>query len=988
MKCNIKLRIYQQGDSTSPYIDIRLGKDKIQSDYLSISESILNGGIEFIVDDDSKIDPDLLENGKITRDSIQQLLRKSFAKPIDIDEMFKSGSVVHTHTLQDLITQYGSLPLNKAEDIKVLVTSKFSSQFNNKILRQGDEDIYVIYNSQSSVINLTQLINDRRNVKLECENDPNSDLYKQGLEHLTVFSKISEKIIKDLKKSDKDFAEELKDGKVSYEDFYNYISELKENLDNNKDLKLNLESQVKDFQNQLEQTEDKVEKDKITKDIRSLKEQISNLKVNQTKELISELTYYLELFDIDSPAKLYDAFLTKNGLFEKGPYSILKDSIQKSLDIYNGVQSQLAYNDLFTENVLSKFKYQKERSNYSKSEYNLSLVELSTYLTNLVEMLNIQLQSEKDDLNKSRLNDEINNYANLVIAIKTIQNKDASKDEVFGAKKTLFQGFKKLLESPSTEIDFKFSEFLDNTDDEVNLSKSINKSIYKTKDGYFMRVFTSSGTLEERYHIKTDTENIPKQIGDTKGGYNIYTINFNGTDFYFTCKGQWTPATVVKIYQNKDFAERDRNYKVYKQNTSQHDLEFNMSDSGFVLIESNNYYKPGTIVTAYSYKPNSKNIDAVSDPSNIFHTFVYGEVTISQALSFFKKGQLLKDLTAENVKEFNQWFRSKNFDIEKLKLFAIELANKSFPMSISDFKKIYENFEKIAFNSRSKYIITDCESIPKSTKKRVIANQISDKKTKVTESSENLYGAFKKFASLMKDKLGIDVELVDKIKGPIKAGAKAWIKDGTIYINVHDASLQDGFHEYCHLLLGYFKLQLDADSKNKKRKYNFTYEDFLEDFASTKNTDKLIEAKQSLYPNRSRYDLLEEVFCDEFGKAIIKSYGEIKSIDGFFSEVFSKFMVDKADEVVGNAINIFTDGFSKIMDDNSKLYASQFVRSFGKFINTKFGSKIADDKLLKNTKQKNALKKERQIRNFIEDNLTTTDSDFNKNKTSIKEECE
>ena len=112
------------------------------------------------------------DKGKEAREYLSSILKKSPKKKINIDKKLQNGQqIVPTHTLSELIEDYGLPKLRDGNKIHVLVSSSTSSVHEHKIIKQGDEEIYVITNSKNNVRDLSRFINLRRNIKLELSND-------------------------------------------------------------------------------------------------------------------------------------------------------------------------------------------------------------------------------------------------------------------------------------------------------------------------------------------------------------------------------------------------------------------------------------------------------------------------------------------------------------------------------------------------------------------------------------------------------------------------------------------------------------------------------------------------------------------------------------------------------------------------------------------------------------------------------------------------
>lgn len=143
---------------------------------------------------------------------------------------------------------------------------------------------------------------------------------------------------------------------------------------------------------------------------------------------------------------------------------------------------------------------------------------------------------------------------------------------------------------------------------------------------------------------------------------------------------------------------------------------------------------------------------------------------------------------------------------------------------------------------------------------------IETDETAVTEKRHNkrtpVLQLLSSIVSTMKEKFGVPVEIVNEEK-LTEMGiedinlVKAFIKDGTIYINSATARASDAFHEYAHLLLGVLKSNPD---------YRQNYLDFIEKILSTENGQKAYNRRVKRYPNANAMDLAEETVADLYGQ--------------------------------------------------------------------------------------------------------------------------
>lgn len=640
--------------------------------------------------------------------------------------------------------------------------------------------------------------------------------------------------------------------------------------------------------------------------------------------------------------QLYDAFLTKQDLF-KNKFENLGTYIEDAINEFKGIEdNSKKYEDVFTQEVLAKAKYLKGKEYSDIHTYSLSLSDLKSGISEYIDYLK---SNNKNDSNK-KLIDGANILLNAIKILQTKKLKDnqipegkTEKDVKDGAKLTLYQGLKEILKSPSRELDYKLPEINDYTNNNENISESLKATFVKGN----VLLKTAEGTLETRYR---STESIPEKISkQPRGGYNSYKININGQDYFFLCHGIWTPETNVKLYKNQHNVEVELNKKLRYQTTSDFDLDFNISESNSMLFESENYKKPGTIISRLQYDLKDRNtLTILNNPQHPLYQLANGKRNISRAFYVLTGNTIIKndELTVETESELMKWYYGKNIDCEKIKLFAYYLVDNKIPMpmSIDNFKSTYSKFENEI--KMENIMITDCQSINK-TKYRIVATKLDkfapEEETEKENPEYNLYSAFQLFKESIENKTGVKVNLItpdeiSKLKYNVKVNAKAWIHNGEIYINTSKASLKDGFHEYCHILLAYFRKKISEDEKYGED-YYYT---FLDEFAKTKKAEEYIEEKQKIYENLSRYDILEEMFCDAYGQFILKTKNNINSIDELVDVINSQFKFtvsgENLDKINGNKLtSLFKEGLHIISEEASNFTQNEFISSFVRTIN-------------------------------------------------------
>lgn len=243
-------------------------------------------------------------------------------------------------------------------------------------------------------------------------------------------------------------------------------------------------------------------------------------------------------------------------------------------------------------------------------------------------------------------------------------------------------------------------------------------------------------------------------------------------------------------------------------------------------------------------------------------------------------------------------------------------------------------------------------------------------------------------AEVLKGKFGVPIKIIngtelndlqqDSSKElynlDINQNAKAFIVNGTIYINSDVANANDLFHEYGHLFLGVLKMN------NLK-----TYKDMLDYLTQFKEVQDELTNKQKFYPNRSYYDLLEEVFADLYGQWLENNLP--KNLNNIFEYIGNS---DKVKEMQYSVFDKTADGSKKGM---------QYIFG-GKYLSTVWSRFNRDvQNMLSSTEdfsflRDDALKIQRQQANWIENQISLFKQQKaqNKNKKDseldgIKEVC-
>ena len=134
-----------------------------------------------------------------------------------------------------------------------------------------------------------------------------------------------------------------------------------------------------------------------------------------------------------------------------------------------------------------------------------------------------------------------------------------------------------------------------------------------------------------------------------------------------------------------------------------------------------------------------------------------------------------------------------------------------------------------------------------------------------------------------------------------------------------------------------------------------------------------MDEKEKLYPNRTQFDILEEIFCDKFGEMILKRPGTVDSIDALIESVAAGFARNSQTGAIINSeqAKLFKYGLQKITENFKGESPLSFINNFTRQLNDEYGSvpfKTIDQSII------DVIKKDRQARNAISDLLDSKDA--------------
>lgn len=420
---------------------------------------------------------------------------------------------------------------------------------------------------------------------------------------------------------------------------------------------------------------------------------------------------------------------------------------------------------------------------------------------------------------------------------------------------------------------------IDQTDDEFSYSfNSIERnSIYLNN---------VPRTLEDRYVDFTyKTINVLKPVGPVYKGFTIY---MSPTGDYYYSRHVLTTKSYGKKYKSKEDCIKAIEQSIQNNPISQQSLiEFKTRGERDVVYIPNKFL-PGQVVKSLNLRfKQSQKLNAV-EQDLIYNSGLNGGNNLSKFYSYvmsivdtktpdYTRKQLEKIIdTAEKAACFIYALNESEGDDRikisskvldsiltriqeaKYEYFVVETVGDRTSASDKYGFKIYTNTTSEGVQKKGTYrtLLTPIQSV-----------EINNSLIKTDEQAVRPVPSIRMLNDLAKkiqDKLGINIHietqstLEDLFKEwgqEMPSNVKGFVKNGEIYINASNATEEDLFHEYTHIMLGVLK------AKN--------YENYYDIVTLVAKSDGAKRVKNSLkqqYEYLAEQDLNEEVFAEMFAR--------------------------------------------------------------------------------------------------------------------------
>lgn len=519
----------------------------------------------------------------------------------------------------------------------------------------------------------------------------------------------------------------------------------------------------------------------------------------------------------------------------------------------------------------------------------------------------------------SKLNDKISKYSTLKFQATF---DDEFTTEIFSrAKRQTLGGGKVILQIPKKDfvkalryvpggipVGMSEKEMLKDNDllgkkfDLYFVNNPENDYIYKFRDvdDTYINVYEYYNSFEQNGVTFSTIQNFKHEVDLDYLGYEVFSRTENGETIYYCSLDGLSDKTIARPFKS---IQAIRSF-VDKQYTLNNTLK-NTGNIGFKRPDPTN---PNRIIDVFGTHPVGsivKSLDLnigqfVTNPASYAELDAQDAALINKKTTLAKfleeyKTLLPKDLynvlqgfvdTTEKAAAFLYMINdrlgdrnSRDFNNQATTKAFLDILNEINTAPVK-YYYILDRVKKFDRSLNSEYF--EYKVIPVSGRVEVDQNFGQPKP---------IIGLLYDIADLLKAKFNVNTEILhsseieEKFGASIPANAKAWVRDGVIYINGETASTLDLFHEYTHLLLGVLK-STDFD----------LYQTIMDRLASAKNAEiqSMKRNLKAVYGNLSDIDLNEEVFASLFAK-----YLAGKDIKEFFNEMkASSDSVEKSLQVV------------------------------------------------------------------------------------------
>ena len=384
-------------------------------------------------------------------------------------------------------------------------------------------------------------------------------------------------------------------------------------------------------------------------------------------------------------------------------------------------------------------------------------------------------------------------------------------------------------------------------------------------------------TLEEIYGYDFQTVNdllhvVPDKDGIINGEYRGYIIYFKTdgekTEYFCSLDSITNKSINIKTFNSieevKNFIDKQYNLNKTIDGTSNIGFkQFQSVDRPFV-IRDDSFHNEGTVVKSIGVTIGSQ-VQLCPEDRELFYSKSHTKALLSRMKQEYMNSLLPKELIGRFDEVINTTEKAGVF----LYLINERLGDRENRKQLNSTEQIDDILTMIEEGEKSPkyYYIEKANSIPikeglyerKIWEYKIIPVNRRIEYNSVFQRPAPIIDTLTSVAEILSKKFKIKIEILNsrEIPSEIPADAKAWIQNGTIYVNGTIASTNDLLHEYSHLLLGVIKSQ------------NFDFYEQIIDKIRNSKERKVINKRQNfkqIYSTLSETDINEEVFADLFGE--------------------------------------------------------------------------------------------------------------------------
>ena len=496
--------------------------------------------------------------------------------------------------------------------------------------------------------------------------------------------------------------------------------------------------------------------------------------------------------------------------------------------------------------------------------------------------------------------DDFVNTINQQVKHLDNNNKFLSLDSLYGAVKAFAPDILEILEITSKT---KFHEFFSkpSSETEAKLREAFGDivegqgyatllSVMFSAEPEFSMYFDSSSskgvtlksaprTIQAKYGIEYETIQSFDIIENDYRGYKIYAFFEDGVRKFIPSRTYLTEDTVTKTYNSEEEARSYIDSAAEKQDIKKHSF-MDFKFRGKAVVDGRTIYEDElSSFTVYSQQALTQGsiIESLDIPLVKSDRIFNGEDILfkedRQNFSSFKR--IVENWNISDGLKANIFSSINN--AEKIATFIYKV-NELLKEKRDNEQVISDVVSQIENASRRAYYIASKTWIP--GKKQFAYQVIPTNPVQIEEYKKSkrtpIISLMSAINNVLSDKFGVTVnmqtseEIIRNFPDVDANTAKAFIRDGQIYINTTIAQSTDLLHEYTHLILGVLK----SDPKLRGN-----YEQLMDIVARTKEGKDMIRRLRSRYETASEMDLMEEAFAKLFGNHIMgKLNPELKQI--------------------------------------------------------------------------------------------------------------